>query len=744
MFRSDLPLVCTMLHLMTETPAIPVPQAEPPAREFQHSAVQALSAIAQHHGLPLFPDRLVHEYALEAAEPDTKTLIRMARDIGLKARSQLVQWEQLLDLNGVFPLLLRLRDGTTLVVAGIENTDPAGARLAILDPREKGAPLRMVSRAELLPDWTGCVVFLKRFPFRLGVTEKFGLRWFLPEIWRQRATFRDVALAGLSLNALALASPIFFQLVIDKVFVHESYSTLYVLSVGMLLAVAFEGLFSVLRQYLMLGATNKIDMILTRKTFSHLLALPLGFFESVTAGVIVRHMQQLEKIRGFMTGRLFFTALDSTSLLIFIPMLCFYSFKLALIVMAFAMVISSVVLLVLKPYQARLTALYAAEGQRQSMLVETIHGMRTVKTLALEPKQRKVWDARTARAITMHYRVGQISITSLGIVQLCEKLMPLTIIVVGAAAVFDHSLTVGTLIAFQMLSGRVIGPLVQIVSLAHDYQETALSVRMLGEVMNHPVEREGGGGLRPAMRGRIDVDGLTFRYPGSTIPSLNNINFSIEPGQVIGLVGRSGSGKTTLTRLLLGMYAAQQGIIRFDGVDAREIDLSHLRRSIGVVLQDNFMFRGTVRENIAITRSDAGFEEIVRAAQAAGADEFIERMPQGYDSLLEENASNLSGGQRQRLAIARALLPLPRLLLLDEAASALDPESEAIFLRNLSKIAEGKTVIIVSHRLSTLVNSDQIFVFDRGEVTARGRHGELLQSSTMYKTLWDQQSRHLI
>jgi ATP-binding cassette subfamily B protein len=315
---------------------------------------------------------------------------------------------------------------------------------------------------------------------------------------------------------------------------------------------------------------------------------------------------------------------------------------------------------------------------------------------------------------------------------------------VGASAVFDHTLSVGTLIAFQMLSGRVIGPLVQIVSLAHDYQETALSVRMLGEVMNHPVEREGGGGLRPTMHGRIDVDGLTFRYPGSTIPSLNNINFSIEPGQVIGLVGRSGSGKTTLTRLLLGMYAAQQGIIRFDGVDAREIDLSHLRRSIGVVLQDNFMFRGTVRENIAITRSDAGFEEIVRAAQAAGADEFIERMPQGYDSMLEENASNLSGGQRQRLAIARALLPAPSLLLLDEAASALDPESEAIFLRNLSKIAEGKTVIIVSHRLSTLVNSDQIFVFDRGEVTAQGRHGELLRSSSMYKTLWDQQSRHLI
>jgi ATP-binding cassette subfamily B protein len=413
-------------------------------------------------------------------------------------------------------------------------------------------------------------------------------------------------------------------------------------------------------------------------------------------------------------------------------------------VLGFTALIACVVGAMVPTFNRRLQALYTAEGERQAMLVETIHGMRTVKALAIEPAQRRNWDQRSAQSINMHYRVGRISITGNAITDFLGKLLPVTIIVLGAGDVFDQTLTVGALIAFQMLSGRVVGPMISIVGLVNEYQETTLSVRMLGEVMNRPAEgRANAGGLRPTLQGAITFDQVTFRYPGSANTALDRASFTIKAGTVVGIVGRSGSGKTTLTKLIQGLYGVQEGIVRFDSIDAREIELPHLRRQIGVVLQENFLFRGSVRDNIAATRPDATFEEIVEAAAAAGADEFIERLPHGYDTLLEENASNLSGGQKQRLSIARSLLAKPRILVLDEAASALDPESEAIFIRNLSRIAVGRTVVMISHRLSTLVNADAILVMQHGRLMDSGRHEELLTRSSTYQQLWNQQTSHL-
>jgi subfamily B ATP-binding cassette protein HlyB/CyaB len=250
-------------------------------------------------------------------------------------------------------------------------------------------------------------------------------------------------------------------------------------------------------------------------------------------------------------------------------------------------------------------------------------------------------------------------------------------------------------------------------------------------------------GLQPAFAGRIEFEGVTFRYADATAPALDNVSFAIPAGSVFGIVGRSGSGKTTLTRLVRGMYPAQCGAVRVDGHDIRELDLVHLRSSLGVVLQENFLFRGTITENIGATRPGANFEEIVAAACMAGADEFIQMLPQGYETLLEENGSNLSGGQKQRIAIARALLPQPRILIFDEAMSALDPETEAVIQRNLSKIAEGRTVLIVSHRLSALVNADAILVLDRGKMVGLGRHADLVARCTTYGQLWNQQHRYL-
>ncbi|OEZ99880.1 peptidase domain-containing ABC transporter [Duganella sp. HH101] len=713
--------------------------------KFPHTAIQCLTAIAQHHGLQINPERLIDDYALRAEEPGTGALLRIASDIGLKAKADKLTWSRLMAQGGVFPLMARLVDGNMVIAVGVKpGENGAEDQVAVLNPANANAAVVMVGRADFEKRWGGDVLFIKRQHKLSDPNQPFGLRWFIPEILKQKAAFRDIFIAAIAMQLLALASPIFFQLVIDKVLTHQSVTTLQVLAVGIVAALVFDATFGFLRQTLTLAASNKIDMRLTRRVFSHLLSLPIDFFETTSAGVVTRHMQQLEKIRSFLTGRLFFTALDLIALLVFVPILFSYSFKLAMIVLLFAGMIAAVVMAMVPTFQRRLNALYSAEGQRQGMLVETIHGMRTVKALAIEPSQRRIWDQRSAEAITMHFRVGQISIAGNAVTDFLGKLLPVTLIVVGAADVFDSTLSVGALIAFQMLSGRVTQPLISIVGLVNEYQETALSVRMLGEVMNRaPEGRAGANGLRPVLQGEIRFDDVTFRYPGAQAMALDKARFTIEPGTVVGIVGRSGSGKTTLTKLIQGLYPVQEGIVRFDGIDAREIELSHLRRQIGVVLQENFLFRGTVRENLSVTKPDATFEELVEAAAAAGADEFIERLPMGYDTVLEENASNLSGGQKQRLSIARTLVAKPRILILDEAASALDPESEAIFISNLSRIAVGRTVVMISHRLSTLVNADKIMVMQQGRLMDAGRHEELLTRSDTYQHLWNQQTSHL-
>jgi ATP-binding cassette subfamily B protein len=710
------------------------------ADKFPHTTLQCLTAIAQHHGLQVNPERLIHDYALSAEEPSSSMLLGMASSIGLKARLSQLSVDKLLGQKGVFPLLARMKDGNSMIVVGARVDD--GGVLAVLDPLGDLGAVKMLDPAAFAALWSGEVMFLKRTS-KLGDTRQpFGLRWFIPEILLQKAAFRDIAIAAMAMNILGLASPIFFQLVIDKVLVHHSVSTLWVLAAGIGIALLFESTFGFMRQILTLWATNKIDIRLTRRTFAHLLSLPIDYFETTSAGVVVRHMQQMEKIRGFLTGRMFFTALDLTALFILLPILFSYSVKLAMIVLLFTFLISAIVAVLVPTFQRRLNDLYTAEGQRQALMVETIHGMRTVKALAIEPMQRRAWDQRSAHALNQHFRVGQISITGNAVTDFLGKLLPVVIIVIGAQDVFDQTLSVGALIAFQMLSGRVSGPLIALVGLVNEYQETALSIRMLGEVMNRAPEGRSGG-LRPELRGNISFDNVVFRYPGAQNNALDRATFEIKEGSVIGIVGRSGSGKTTITKVIHGLYRIQEGIVRFDGYDAREIDLPHLRRQVGVVLQENFLFHGTVRENIAATMPEAPFEDIVEAARAAGADEFIERMPQGYDTMLEENASNLSGGQKQRLSIARALLAKPRILVLDEAASALDPESEAIFINNLSRIAVGRTVIMVSHRLSTLVNADSILVMQRGQLMDAGRHEELLTRCSTYIQLWNQQTSHL-
>ncbi|NLS04840.1 peptidase domain-containing ABC transporter [Rhizobium sp. P32RR-XVIII] len=710
---------------------------------FMHTNLHCLALVARHHGVDLSPERLQHDYAVGDQPVTVRQLLRIAKDAGLRAKQAHLAWRSLFELGNAYPVLAGLENGNWVVIAGAA-ADEEGERIHVLDPLAERMEFILLNEEQFTKQWHGSLILLKR-NFRMSdEAQPFGFRWFIPEVLRQRSFFRDVALAAFVLYGLGLTTPIFFQIVIDKVLVHQGYATLTVLTVGIAVALVFDAVFSFLRRYLLLYATNRIDIRIATRTFGHLLNLPITLFEQASAGVIVKHMQQTGRIREFLTGRLFLTLLDGLSLLVFVPILLLYSVKLTLVVLGFAMLVGLVVMILVGPFQRRLQALYLAEGNRQALLVETVHGMQTVKSLALEPRQRKVWDDCSAQSISVRFHVEKISTIAQSMTALLEKLMSVAIIGLGALDVFNSTMTVGALVAFNMLAGRVSAPLVQIVTMVHEYQDVALSVRMLGEIMNQRAEQFGRGrGIRPQLKGCIEFDNVTFHYGPEDSPALDNVSFTIPAGSVFGVVGKSGSGKTTITRLIQGLYQSQQGLVRMDGYDSREIDLVHLRTSIGVVLQDSFLFRGTVRDNIAAAKPGASIEEIVEVARIAGAEEFIARLPRGFETMLEENASNLSGGQKQRLAIARALITDPKLLILDEATSALDPDSEMIIRQNLSQIAAGRTVIIVSHRLSTLVDSDAILVVERGKVADIGRHDQLVSRCMTYRHLWSQQMRQV-
>ena len=709
------------------------------------TGLDCLARVATHHGVDLPAERLRHAYAVDGTPTSVDLLLRMAKEAGLRAQAAQLDWGTLFRMGEAYPVLLRLSNGNWVVVLRAVETSDGAAAVVVFDPlaERQDDPL-IVGQDQFCAQWQGDAILIKRENMSTDGRKTFGIRWFVPELRRQWRLFTDVAICALLLYALGLALPIFFQLVIDKVLVHESFTTLYVLAAGAAAALAFEAIFSFLRRYLLLYATNKVDIRVATKTFSHLLGLPVTFFEHISAGVLVKHMQQAGRIREFLTGRLFLTTLDALSLFVFIPVLALYSLKLTCVVLAFTAIIGVVVALLMGPFRRRLYDLYQAEGARQALLVETVHGMRTVKSLAMEPLQGKTWDDRCAQAVSMRFGVEKISATAQAVTGFLEKMMTLGIIGLGALDVFSGELTIGALVAFNMLAGRVSGPLVQLVTMVHEYQEVALAVKMLGEVMNQKPEKDGNrDGLRPDLTGKIEFENVSFRYGAEGAPALDDVSFSIAPGSVFGIVGRSGSGKTTLTRLISGMYPVQQGLLRIDGYDSRELELEHLRRNLGLVLQDSFLFRGTIRENIACVKRDATFAEVVRAAQLAGADEFIERLPRGFDTLIEEDASNLSGGQKQRLAIARALITDPRILILDEATSALDSESEMIIRRNLRRIAAGRTVIIVSHRLSMLADANEILVIDRGQIVDVDRHDRLLSKCTIYRHLWNQQTKQI-
>lgn len=716
-----------------------------PEKDF--TAYFCFSVITKHLGKHIAFERILHEFVTPAPEPSFAQLRKVADSYGFRVKKCRVPLKKFGSLGRAVPAIIEKADGSYAVFAGLLRAADDGAegtaelRYLVWDPhhpKENGDFMQQYSEAEFSTLFTTNLILVKKRYSEDGEEQEFSLLWFVPEFLRQKKYFIQVIFAVLLLSVIALIIPLFFQIVVDKVLVNESYNTLNVLGIGVVFALMFSAVMEFFRDYLVIFATNKIDIRTASKAFRHLLKLPIAFFEQMPAGVLIKHMQQLDKIRSFLSGSLFFSVLEMLMLFVFVPFMWIYSAKLTLVVLLYSFVIASIIFVLIKPFQRRLRALYMAEGKRQSMLVETINGIRTVKSMAIEPVQSSKWNDVMAFSIERYFDVNKISLTARSLSRFLEQLMSVNIIWLGALDVFDHTITVGALIAFQMLSGRVSGPIVKLIGLLHEYQQTALSVNMLGQVMNHPTEMVGGG-LRPDFRGEIELEKVCFRYAPDAPPAINNMSLQIPASGVLGIVGRSGSGKTTLTKLLQGLYPLQSGIIKYSGIDLREIDQAHLRARIGVVLQESFFFSGTIKENLMMSKPNASMDELLFAVRLAGIEEFIQQQPKGFDTPLEENATNLSGGQKQRLAIARALLPNPQILIFDEATSALDPESEEIVRRNLREISYGRTVIIVSHRLSMITEADTIVVLDAGEIAEQGNHRELLNKRGIYCDFWNSQ-----
>ncbi|HYD64511.1 peptidase domain-containing ABC transporter, partial [Azospirillum sp.] len=627
-----------------------------------HTVVKSLALIAGKRGIGVIAEDLLKQYGIGDQEASTDQILGMAEGLGLSAKETTLSWEELVDLGGDFPVMLILKNGNAMVA--VNTTAIEGVPVMILhDPLVPDDSMIAVDERRLTQAWDGRVMLLKRHYKLTDVEQPFGWRWFFPEIIRQRRLFRDIAIAAIMLSLFGLAAPILTQLILDKVVVHKAYGTLYVLAAGYVMVVLFQVVFNYLRGYMTLVVTNRIDSILNVRVFNRLISLPMHYFETASAGVVLRNVTQTSTIRNFLTGQVFSTLLECVTLAFLIPFMFYFHAPLAIIILGMTALLC-VVFAVTTPYMKRKLATVAeTEARRQAFLVETIHGMRTIKSLALDARQRKEWDNRTTQTLLRQFDVGRLMIGMQSVTHFLQVAINMVVVLFGAWFVLQGSLSVGSFIAMTMLTGRVVGPLVQVSQIFQSFQQVSLSLDMLGNIMNHPAEEGRSGiGTRPRIQGKVEFRNVRFRYPTGAAWALDDVSFKAEAGTILGIMGRSGSGKTTITRLLQKLHPIHGGSIRIDGHDLRDLDLDHLRSSIGVVLQESFLFRGSIRQNIAAGKPHATLEEIMRAARMAGATEFIERMPKGFDTLLEEGASNLSGGQRQRLAIARALLVDPPIL----------------------------------------------------------------------------------
>ena len=681
-------------------------------------------------GLPADPEQIRHQSG--KARLGEVDLVRAARRFPVKARLVASDIERL--AKTPLPALAAMRDGGWWVIGQVGPD-----KLLVKDPLS-AAPLS-VPRDRFLELWSGRVILITRRAALTDPHRRFDFGWFLAAIRKYRAPLSEVMVASFFLQVFALLAPLFFQVIIDKVFVHRGLSTLEVLAIGLGAMSLFEVVLGGLRSYLFSHTSNRVDVELGARLFRHLFALPMSYFQTRRVGDTVARVRELDTIRQFLTSSAITLTMDLFFATLFLVVLFVYSPGLTAIV-AGALPLYVLISLGVTPlFRERLTERFRRGADNQAFLVEAVSGVETVKSMALEPVMQRRWEEQIAGYVTSSFRVAQLSTVATQAVGLINKLTMVLILFFGARLVIENRLTVGELVAFNMISSQLAAPVLRLAQLWQDFQQVRISIDRLGDILNTTPEPAGEGQASlPAIRGDIRLENVGFRYRMDSPLVVREISLDIPAGQVLGVVGASGSGKSTLTKLLQRLYVPETGRVLVDGVDLTVADPAWLRRQTGVVLQENVLFNRTVRENIALADPGMGMDRVIAAAKLAGAHEFILALPEGYATVIGERGATLSGGQRQRIAIARALIGDPRILIFDEATSALDYESEAAIQANMRHICQGRTVILIAHRLSTLRGADRILTLEGGQIVEDGTHASLLAAGGRYAQLWALQS----
>jgi subfamily B ATP-binding cassette protein HlyB/CyaB len=707
----------------------------PPAQALD-SGLGSLVLVAGYYRIAADPAQLRHQLALRGGRANAEDIVRSANILQLKSRIlSHVTAKRLAAIP--YPAILGLKEGGFAVL----GAGSSKGRVRLIDPIARSAQDLAVEEARALS--SGEVILITRRLGGVGADpDTFGFRWFLPSILRYRKPLGQVVVASLFVQLFALATPIFFQLVVDKVLVHKGLSTLVVLVVGMVTLGLFETILQFLRTYTLSHTTNRMDVELGRRLFHHLFRLPLSYFETRAAGQTVARMRELETIRSFLTGQGLTSLLDLVFTLVFFVVMFIYSPKLTLVVLGSLPFYIVIAALIRPALREQINEKFNRGARSQQFLVESIVGAQTLKAASVEPVMQSQWEERLAAYVRTSFDAGILGSVGQNSIQYVSKITTALILFIGAQSVIEGTLTVGELIAFNMIASQVVQPILRLSQLWQDFQQVQVSVARLGDILNAAPEPTPQNLLTlPPPRGAIELRNVTLRYRPDAPDALRSVTLSIEAGEVIGFVGQSGSGKSSLTKLIQRLYSPQLGQVMLDGVDVAQLDPGWLRRQIGVVLQENILFNRTIHENVALGDPAMPRMMAMQAAKLAGADEFIAQLPQGYDTMIEERGANLSGGQRQRIAIARALATNPRILILDEATSALDYESERIVQENMRSIVRGRTVIIIAHRLAALRPCTRIVGMRRGEIIEVGTHRELLaRKDGLYARLWALQS----
>jgi subfamily B ATP-binding cassette protein HlyB/CyaB len=655
-------------------------------------------------------------------------ILRCARGLGLKARACRSEWSRL--TRTPLPAIATLCDGSFMVIAKATEE-----QLLVQSPKDSRPAL--MTQAELLAVWDGGLILMARRAALSDLTGHFNITWFLGAIHKYRRLLGEVLVASFFLQLFALVSPLFFQVIIDKVLVHRSLSTLDVLTVGLVAIAAFETILGILRTYLFAHTTNRIDVELGARLFHHLLALPMAYFQARRVGDSVARVRELENIRNFLTSSALTLVIDLLFTSVFLAVMFAYSPLLTAIVLGSFPFYIAISAGATPLFRRRLDEKFRRGAENQAFLVESVTGIETLKAMAVEPQMQRRWEEQLAGYVAASFRVLSLGNTASQGVQLVSKVATAGILYFGAKLVIDGGLSVGELVAFNILAGRVSAPVLRLAQMWQDFHQARLSVLRLGDILNTTAEPTSTAARTrlPAIRGHISFDNVTFRYRIDGPEVLHDVSFDVAAGQTVGIVGPSGSGKSTFAKLVQRLYVPESGRVLIDGMDLAMVDPAWLRRQIGVVLQENVLFNRSVRENIALADPALPMERVITAAELAGAHDFILELPEGYDTIVGERGASLSGGQRQRIAIARALITDPRILIFDEATSALDYESERIIQHNMKEIAKGRTVLIIAHRLSTVRATDRIITLERGRLVEDGTHETLIKIGGRYASL---------